>query len=161
MKISNMLPSCPDLAALAKRKGSAAVGAAGTAGQGADPAAAAQSAAAMRQVLAKYDVTDISPSEFSEMVQKLQQSGALSSQDALNLSAVRLDLEQAGVAPDESINLVDFYRQRVKKAQQQFDEAPSPVRQQQLLPMQQRLQWLEKFAAGHARPEQVGLSATA
>jgi hypothetical protein len=161
MQISNLLPSSPDLAAMANRKGPTAAAALTAAKQGATPAAAAQSTAAMRQILAQYDVTSISPSDFSAMVQKLQQSGSLSPQDAKNLSSVRMDLDQAGVSQDQPINLVDFYRQRVAKAQQQFDAAPSPIRQQQLLATQQRLQSLEKLSAGHAHPEDVGLMATA
>jgi hypothetical protein len=153
----------PDLSALAKQP--AAAGAvkpavtAGSAPASAPPAVPAT--AAMRQILAQYDVTNISPSEFSDMVQKLQQSGAISPQDAKELAATRMDLEQAGIDPHQSINLVDFYRERVQKAQDKFDANPGAVQQQQLQAQQQRLQWMEKLAAGHAHPEDIGLSTTA
>jgi hypothetical protein len=115
----------------------------------------------MREILAEYDATDISPNELSSMVQKLQKSGAISAQDAKDLAAMRVDLDQAGVAPNESINLVDFYRQQVQKAQQGLDSHPGSVQQQQLQSLRQRLQWAEKLAAGHDHPEDIGLSTTA
>jgi hypothetical protein len=155
MKISNVLPGHPDVSGLVK------AGTAGAAATVTSAGASAQSSAAMRQILAQYDVTDISPSQFTDMVQKLQQNGAIAPQDAKNLSAIRLDLEQAHVDPDESINLVDFYQQKVQKAQRQFDSDPSAANQQQLAPLQQRLNWMQKLAAGHAHPEDIGLNTTA
>jgi hypothetical protein len=95
------------------------------------------------------------------MVQKLQQSGSISPQDAKDLAAIRMDLEQAGIDPDQSINLVDFYRERVQKAQEKLDDNPGNVQQQQLQSQRQRLQWMETLAAGHAHPEDIGLSTTA
>jgi hypothetical protein len=151
----------PDVSALAKRNGPLTAGAAKPAAAKAATPAATPASAAMRQILAQYDVTNISPSDLSTMVQKLQQSGAVSPQDAKELGAMRVDLDQAGVAPDQSINLVDFYRQRVQEAQDKFDGDPGAVQQQQLQSSQQRLQWAEKFAAGHAHPEDIGLCTTA
>ncbi|MGA2065349.1 MAG: hypothetical protein ABSG86_10280 [Thermoguttaceae bacterium] len=161
MNISSVLAGHPDVSALAKRGEPAGGGAATPAAAAAPATPTASSTAAMREILAQYDVTDISPSELSTMVQKLQQSGAISPQDAKELAAVRMDLEQAGVHPDESVNLVDFYRQRVQQAQQAAGNHPSAAQQQQLQTERQRLQWAEKFAAGHANPEDIGLSTTA
>jgi hypothetical protein len=151
----------PDVSVLAKRNEPAAAGAAKPAATAGSAPAAAPATAAMRQILAQYDVTDISPSELSDMVQKLQQSGSISPQDAKDLAAIRMDLEQAGIEPDQSINLVDFYRERVQKAQEKLDDNPGDVQQQQLQSQRQRLQWLETLAAGHAHPEDIGLSTTA
>jgi pyruvate/2-oxoglutarate dehydrogenase complex dihydrolipoamide acyltransferase (E2) component len=165
MKIPS-IQTGPDLTALAKRNEPAAAGAAkpaATAGSApaTAPATAAPATAAMRQILAQYDVTDISPSEFSDMVQQLQQSGYISPQDTKDLAAIRMDLEQAGIDPNQSINLVDFYRERVEKAQEKLDDNPGSVQQQQLQSQRQRLQWVETLAAGHAHPEDIGLSTTA
>ena len=73
--------------------------------------------AAMRNVLSHYDMTDISPNDFSKVIQQLSQKGAISPKDMQELSSIRGDLENAGINADESVNLVQFYQQRLAKAQ--------------------------------------------
>src|SRR3989304_6156831 len=70
-----------------------------------NPAASKVSA----EILRKYDVTRISPEEFLQMIQKLYKAGALSEKDYQELSAARVDLENACIEPDERINLLEFY----------------------------------------------------
>ena len=120
------IQTAPDVSALAKRNGPPAAGAAKPAAAGGTTPAATPATSAMRQILAEYDVTNISPSELSSMVQKLVQAGAVSPQEGKDLAAMRVDLEQAGIEPSQSINLVDFYRERAQEAQDKFDGNPAP-----------------------------------
>ena len=90
---------------------------------------ASQSAAALREILSKYDVKDISPDEFSEMIQKLADKGVISQKELQDLSAVRGDLDKAGVGADESINLVEFYQQRIQEAQNAAQTDPASAGQ--------------------------------
>jgi hypothetical protein len=64
------------------------------------------------------------------------------------------------VSPDETVNLVELYQDKVKLAQRQADGAQGAARPQ-LTPLLQRLGWLEKLSAMHAQPESVGLDALA
>jgi hypothetical protein len=115
------------------------------------------SPAALRRVLSQYDVTDISPRDFSEMVQQLHETGAISENQLQELAAVRLDLEEADVRPDESIDLLDFYVHRIKKAQRRLgDDDASGM---QLSPLLRRLEWMEKLAVLHDTADELGLDA--
>jgi hypothetical protein len=117
---------------------------------------------AMADVLRKYDVTKISPEQFSQMIQKLYQSGTLSEKDYQELSSIRIDLENAGVEPDESINMLDFYTNKITKAQKELGAGiEDPVKQKSLTPDLHRLDWLQKFATVQANPDAVGLNLAA
>ena len=163
MNISSVLAGHPDVSALAKRGEPAGGGAATPAAAAAPATPTASSTAAMREILAQYDVTDISPDDFSKMIQSLYDKGAISKKDLQDLSAVRQDLDKAGVDPDDSIDLLDFYRKQVAKAQRNGSDksSSSSSAQQQIAPMLQRLGWLEKFSLGHNQPETIGLDTTA
>ena len=120
------------------------------------------SASALREILAKYDLTDITPDQFSQMIQKLSDAGIISKKEMQDLTAVRADLERAGVDSDETINLVDFYRQQTKQVQRELDKSPNAAARQQLLqPMNKRLDWLEKLAVLQANPDSASVSALA
>ena len=160
MNITNILGGLSDALPLSKRADSAEASATQTK---ADPPAAtspAGQAAALREILAKYDVSRITPGQFSQMVQKLYSSGAITAQEYQDLSAVRVDLDAAGVSPDETVNLVELYRDKVHVAQRQADDPDSAVRQQ-VGPLLRRLDWLEKFATMHAQPDALGLATLA
>ncbi len=119
MQISNLVSGVTDATGLTKPSAPAAPAPAGAAPAPAanQAAAAGSSLAAMREILAKYDVTDISPADFSKLIQSLYDKGAISKKDLQDLSAVRADLDKAGVDPDTSIDLLDFYRKQVAKTQ--------------------------------------------
>jgi hypothetical protein len=126
----------------------------GSPGGGAKTSAAA--------ILAKYDVARITPTEFSEMLQKLYHAGALSDGEFQDLAGVRVDLEAAGAGPEERIDLREFYAEQVKRIQRKFSDADSQAaRQQRLAPILRRLDWIEKFAVIQANPGAVGLDARA
>jgi hypothetical protein len=163
MQVSNILSSLANAASLTKPN-PATTPAASNPVVAAAPAAAglsSSSAAAVRSVLSKYDMTDISPSDFSQMIQQLYQSGGISQQNLQELNAIRTDLESAGVGPEESVNLIDFYTQKIASVQSQSDLTGTPAEQQQITPLMQRLDWLQKFNAMKAQPDSANLSALA
>jgi hypothetical protein len=162
MQISNVLAGHSDPAALAKR-GEGVEAAAGQAAKAAGlPArSAAATTAAMAEILSHYDVRDISPAKFSEMIQKLFEAGTLSENDLQQLAAIRLDLDLENVEADESVDLLDFYSRKIKTVQQRLSDADTPAAGQQLGPLLKRLDWLEKFALIQSAPDAVGLNALA
>ncbi|MBN2023215.1 MAG: hypothetical protein JW809_10540 [Pirellulales bacterium] len=123
--------------------------------------AAGEAADALREILGKYDVTDITPREFSEMLHELQKTGAVPEGILQELALIRVDLEQDGIDPDESLDLVAYYTDKLAARRKgdalgsilQQDEPSSSV-------LAERLEWMEKFALVHADPD-VGLDTTA
>lgn len=117
---------------------------------------------ASAEILRKYNVTRITPDQFSEMIQKLYQAGALSEKDYQELAAVRVDLEHAGIEPDETVNMLEIYSDKVSKAQKELDATlDDAARQQRLGPDLHRLDWLQKFALIQAHPDAAGLDLAA
>jgi len=142
----------------------ATASAAPTAGPAA--AAPARSADAMRDILAQYDVTDISPRAFSEMLQKLRQAGLLAEKDFQELSLIRLDLDREGTGPDERVNLLDLCRRQLERLREELRDARErtaavPADASQEAPLLRRLEWLQKFAAIHGNPAATGVDALA
>ena len=92
------------------------------------------------------------------MIQKLYKAGAISEKDYQELSTVRGDLEKAGIDSDESVNMLEFYSDKVSKAQKALDATLDDAsRQQSLGSDKRRLDWMQKFAAIQANPDAVGL----
>jgi hypothetical protein len=134
------------------------------------PAAATGSSQAVNQIMADYDVHNISPQKFSEMIQRLHDASALSDKEFRDMSLLRVDLDSAGVLPEQNVNLLDFCSGKIQTAQQQIkanqaSPTPDPAAQQTLQQsagaMQRRLDWLEKLAVVHSTPGTLGLDATA
>jgi hypothetical protein len=127
-------------------------------------ASAAGTADAMRQILSQYDVTNITPRAFSEMLQKMNQAGALPDKDYQELSLVRVDLDHEGIGPDERVNLVDLYTQKLRKFREDLNDFQKEAtslesRQAMEAPIRRRLDWLQKFATIQASPNAVGVNA--
>ena len=106
----------------------------------------------VRDILSHYDFQQISPREFSEMVQKLQEAGAVSDGDAKELAQMRMEMDLAQASPDDPIDLVDFFSRKMKDQQNQADNMASKNpggfdRNAYLAPTQRQLQWVQKFAA--------------
>lgn len=161
MQITSLIPGLSDAAnLLTKRNDTTAPAASGLAVNSPAQAASGDDAAAtaVREIFAKYDVTSITPNDFGRMIQSLYDKGAISKKDLQDLSAIRNEIVQAGFGPDDSLNLVDFYRQQVQQGSQASADPSAP---QQLGLKTQRLDWLEKFATAHAQPDALGLSAVA
>jgi len=141
---------------------------AASAAPSAGPAAAApaRSADAIRDILGQYDVTDISPRAFSEMLQKLRQAGLLAEKDFQELSLIRLDLDREGTGPDERVNLLDLCRRQLERLRDELRDlrkrtASVPADASLEAPLLRRLEWLRKFAAIHGNPAGEGVNALA
>lgn len=114
-------------------------------------------ATALRSIAAHYDVTRITPREFSELVDRLRRAGALAESDVQELAGIRADLEQAGIGSDEEIDLVDFYRRRLTQLQGEASRTPSPTSPAEIERTRRRLDWLARLAVMHREPEASAL----
>jgi hypothetical protein len=159
MKITDLLPSQSDMRKFGKRAEATAAADPSSPTAAGQPTSTAQTEA-LRKIMAQYDVNQITPNQFTQLVEKLHDAGVLNQQDVQSLSAVRSDLGAAHIEPDESVNLVDFYRQKVEDLQRQSSGGDTGA-QSQLTPMRQRLDWIEKFATAHSKPDSLGLTAVA
>ena len=122
--------------------------------------------AALRTIMADYDLTRISPQHFSEMLERLRDGGVLTDEEFTQLAQIRLDLDREGIDADESVDLVDFYGRRTQHLARQMGDPPGDVPGraalgQSLAAAQRRLDWLQKLALVHSSPESIGLDALA
>lgn len=163
MQISNVISGLTDPTSWGKKSDASA-----QAGSGAlkilEPQAQANTTAqkASADILRQYDVTKMSPIQFTQMVQKLYQAGAISEKEYQELSAIRGELDRAGVDPNESINMLELFSDKVNSGQKEMDLAiGDPARQQQLGIDMRRLDWMQKFAMIQANPDAVGLDMAA
>ena len=165
MQISNVLAGYSDPAAPGKRtepaEGSGRPMLADLAAQ-AHPGSAPS--AALRTILSSYDVADITPRDFSEMLQKLYELGAISDEEFKSLALVRLDLEQDDVDPDQEINLVDYYAAKLGRGQlfgEHLDPKASSTSESSEGAVRRRLDWMRKLALIQSAPEEIGLDIAA
>ena len=163
MQISQILSGLSDLTSAGK-KADAAAGPTGPKppiGAGADRGTF-QPTAAAAEVLARHDVTDITPLDFSKMIQDLYDAGAISQEELQQLTAIRHDLETAGYDPDESVDLLEFYAEQIEDAQRALKDGDAPAGlRAQVAPLLSRIDWIEKFALIQAAPEAAGLNTLA
>jgi hypothetical protein len=115
----------------------------------------------MRDIVSKYDMSSITPNEFSTMIQQLYAKGAVSPKDMQDLSSIRADMEAAGIGADQTINLQDFYQQRLTKAKTDAAQSPDPAMATTIQALGARMTWVEKFAAVRQTNEPAGVNAVA
>ncbi|MEE8450517.1 MAG: hypothetical protein V3R99_01345 [Thermoguttaceae bacterium] len=116
----------------------------------------------LSEVLARYDVTDITPADFSGMVQNLFEIGAITTDELQQLAVVGHDLDIEGIDPDESINLIEFYTKKIEEMRREIEGLDGkPLPHQQLGPLLGRLDWIEKFALIQSAPDAIGLDTVA
>lgn len=132
--------------------------------------AGANGQGALTPALAPYDLTHITPTEISAMINRLRQSGAISEQDLRDLGQIRSDLEQAEIGAHEPVNLLEFYKDLVGKLQKRFaairDNDPSAASQrallqQELTTVQKRQQWVQKLATVRESADHAGVDLAA
>jgi hypothetical protein len=162
MKVPNILSGASDLISRAKRTDGDAAAAAGATTAGAGSAAPPSAASSMREIVSRYDMTDITPNDFSGMIQQLYAKGAISSKDMQDLSSIRADLESAGVGADQSVNLQEFYQQRLAKAKADAPQSSDPAAAQaNIQAIAARMTWVQKFAAVGHEENAAGVNAVA
>ena len=152
MQISHLLAGASDPTSVGKRNNLVeAVGGGASAAVGQDPAPASERRSAFRRIATQYDVREITPRDFSEMLQKLYEAGVLEEEQWQELAVARLDLDLENIDPDETIDLVDFYTEKLEKLlREQADSEDSPgaaaADRPALKPVEHLLSWMEKFA---------------
>jgi len=159
MQIRNIFAGYRDLAAFARGGEKVETAAGRSAENSRQTASSEKPIAALAEILSRYDVTDISPTEFSEMVQRLYDAGAISEEELQQLAAIRHDLDTEDVEADESIDLLEFYARKIERTRRTMSDSDAPPAGRQLGPLLNRLDWLEKFALIQSAPDAIGLDA--
>ena len=123
-----------------------------------------QNTAALREILARYDVTNISPREFSELAQSLREAGVISEEDFQELATIRLELDQNGVEPDGPLNLVDFFQEKLQQQEDQIrrleQKQGAPIdRADALRATLRQIDWIQKFTLINSAAEYEPLDA--
>lgn len=108
-----------------------------------------------QEILSQYDVSDITPREFSEMLQSLHTSGVITDQQYQDLSTLRAELDAQGIEPDEKTDLVQFCEKRLEDARDSNAESSL------ISTMERRLESLRKFALIQSTPELASLNSYA
>ena len=121
---------------------------------------------ALRDILSKYDVTEITPREFSCMLQEMHKEGLISDDLFKQLSLVRGDLDRAGIDSDDSVDLTAFYEKQLVALSLDSMLTPDRTAESDAAPggrkdVEQRLGWLRKMAAAQESADMVGLNAVA
>lgn len=120
-----------------------------------------------RQILSKYNVSDITPREFSQLIHDLSASGAINDSELQELTSIRFDLDKSGYDADEKVDLVNLFGARLKQLQESSKDAGTGVetsdqtperRQANLDASQKQLEWLQKFATLHAESSSESLN---
>jgi len=127
-----------------------------------------KAASATAQIMADYDLNDLSPKKFSEMLQRLHDAGALGDQEFRQLTQVRLDMDNAGLDSDTEIDVLAFCAQQSQQLQAQLaalgSDATSTQRaalKQSMSDLGKRIDWLQKLDLVHDSPDTVSLDLTA
>jgi hypothetical protein len=114
----------------------------------------------LREILSQYDLSRITPRELSEMLQQMRRAGVLSDQEYQRLSLIRLDLDLEQVDPNQPVDLVAFYADRLARLRKDLDdEGRREEVDEALTAVAERLGWLEKFAAVQEAGPDAGLDA--
>lgn len=114
----------------------------------------------LREILSRYDLSRITPREFSEMLQEMRRAGVLTSEEYRRLSLIRLDLDLEQVDPNQPVDLVEFYADRLGRLRSDLGDDPKrPDTGEAVAEVAERLQWLEKFAAVQEAGPAAGLDA--
>ena len=124
---------------------------------GADSSSTSSTATA-REILSHYDITNISPRDFSQLLSDLHTSGTISDAELQDLASIRTELDNQGISPDESVNLLDIFQGKLKQqietgqnaATGQAESMQTADDQKQSVALTQRqITWLQKFSTLH------------
>ncbi len=113
----------------------------------------------LREIAGRYDLTHITPREFSELLDELHGAGSIDGAQLRQLSLVRIDLDRAGVPADEAVDLLDVLSERVDELQHSVDrlarrttsEAELVEATGKLDVARANLQWVQRLALAGSR----------
>ncbi len=121
-----------------------------------------------REILANYDVTHITPQQFSQLIHELHSAGAINDSELHELASIRFELDRSEYSSNEPVDLVDLFSTRVDDLLQSSEDAgtgreesdQSPESRQESIGLAKRqLEWLQKFATLHSDTSREGLNA--
>jgi hypothetical protein len=170
VQINSLLQGYQDPLGLGKRLETAAAGAKAAVRSLARAVLSGNSNQAAAQIASQYDVTNISPQQYSAMIQKLHGAGTLNDQEFRNLAQLRVQLDSAGVNGATSVNLLQFCSGKLSEVQQKLQAASQASDsvlfatdglQRAAVSMTQRLDWLQKLSLLHNAPGLAGVDAIA
>ena len=110
----------------------------------------------LKGIVSQYDLEDITPRDFSEMLRELRDAGALTDVEYGDLAQIRLEMDAENLDPDDSIDLLDFCRKTIGRAR---EAGESKAGSAMLASMERRLDWLDKVAVLQESPDAAGLNA--
>ena len=91
----------------------------------------------------------------------MHKNGIISDDEFKDLSLIRTDLEGDQVDPDDSINLVEYYANKLRKQPEDIDASNLTNNETPPEALRRRLDWLEKIALVQSSPDEIGLDAVA
>jgi hypothetical protein len=109
-----------------------------------------------REILARYDMRNISPRDFSELVQKLFDSGEIGQAEVQELSLLRLELDKSHADADQPLDLVKLVQDKLRQQEDEINRLnrrrpEQPIDRDAALRLTRRqLEWVEKFASVQA-----------
>ena len=161
MQISQLLAGYPDQLSAGKRNDRVETGGSPSVDQSQQQPTLSNGLTAMlRQIAARYNVTEITPREFSDMLDALHQAGALADEQLQQLARVRIDLDLENIDPDEEVDLVDFYADKLDEPSRTEEGGGlSGGRPPDVGQTEQLLGWMEKFAVIQSSSDVLGLDA--
>ncbi len=116
------------------------------------PAAPSQGIGSVfRQILSRYDIREISPREFSELIGRLKEANQISDAELKELSAMRVELDLAKADPDQPIDVLKFFTQKLRAQEDQASRpgsrgADAAAIEGVLAPIRRQVAWARKFA---------------
>lgn len=108
------------------------------------------------EILSRYDVHDMTPNDFVEMLNELRKAGEISDDELKELSLLTLQMNTDNVDSDIPIDLIAYLQGKLGEASQILDSAekngaasPDAIAQAKLTQSRSMslLDWLEKFDA--------------
>jgi len=130
---------------------------------GRDDDLAVERGGGFHQILSEYDMQSITPRQFGELVDRLHKSGEIDDNELRDLTRVRVELEQSGIAADDPIDLLAFLERKEAAAQSKFDlarqegtgdDATIDAAELSYEESRRQLQWVRKFDVVHAAGSQ-------
>ena len=108
-----------------------------------------------RDILAEYDVQQITPREYSALLQRLYAAGQITDRDFQQLAELRANLDAAQFDPDEPLDLLSFLQERITAQEGAANATVLPASgakapdQSGLAVSLNQLEWLQKFSLVH------------
>jgi len=98
--------------------------------------------------LGQYDLRQITPRQFGQLVQQLYRQGMISQEEYRLLGELRLELDRQGYRADEPLDLVEYLQDRLQEVlrrQSRPGEEDPVAAAQEALRLQRQLLWVQKY----------------